>query len=692
MLRLELFSMAGRISSTANCPRRLAAAPGLGVRAAASAADAAAGASDAPPAVDKRADNRGGGGRAPKDEKAKRGGGGGGGRQRGGGRVGSSAADIRAGRLAKVADLRAKGLEPYAYSYDQTHLSRALLVAVGPHLAPGEQKRFADVDLGGDAGAALTTADSGGGPAGEARLAGRLVAKRVMGRLAFLRVKDADGPFQVFVDASVIGDEAFDAMTATTDVGDVVGLTCAEARRTDRGELSVVPTRPVEILTKSLAPLPEKWQGLKDIEKRYRQRHVDLIVTPGVRETLVARSRCVGAVRRCLEDRGFIEVETPVLEDASGGADARPFLTKHNALDKNLCLRIATELHLKRLVVGGMDRVFEIGRIFRNEGVSSRHNPEFTSVECYQAYADYEVMMDIAEECVRACARAAGVGAGGDGARAGEPTGATPSGPRPGPSGPCFDASGAPDGGAPGGLWVPWVDGSGETVWIDLGKPFRRVPMLTLVEEATGETFALGDPATTGPDADPVAVAAALADAKDRARAALAAKGVKGKSVGRIIDAPSLGHVVNELFEALCESSLVDPTFVTDHPVEVSPLAKPHRAAPGRVERFELFACGRELANAFSELTDPVDQRKRLEAQVASHAQALDIERARAEKKGDAVDVEMDYTIAVDEEFLRALEQGMPPTAGLGIGIDRLVMLVTGSASIRDVIAFPLLK
>jgi len=418
------------------------------------------------------------------------------------------------------------------------------------------------------------------------------------------------------------------------DVGDIVGVWGSSVRRTERGELSLVPSR-VEILTKSLLPLPEKWHGLSDIETRYRKRYLDMIVTPGVRETLRARSRVVGTLREVLDARGFLEVETPTLHGEAGGADARPFRTFHNSLKRDFTLRIATELHLKRLVVGGFERVYEIGRIFRNEGISTRHNPEFTSIELYQAYADYHDMMDLTEELFRAAARAVlGEGA---------------------------DLSAVPYGGAA----------------VDLASPFRRASMHALVREATGLDLR---------------GAADLGAAREEAARALEAAGASRKDVARARAAPSLGVLVNEVFEACVEPTLTQPTFVTDHPVEISPLAKPHRSEEGLVERFELFVTGRELANSFSELTDPVEQRRRFEEQLAGHRAQREDALRRAAEAGEEMDPEMDYEVEVDHDFLEALEHGMPPTGGLGIGVDRLVMLLTDSPSIRDVIAFPLMK
>ena len=364
------------------------------------------------------------------------------------------------------------------------------------------------------------------------------------------------------------------------------------------------------MLSKSLQPLPDKWHGLADVEKRYRQRYLDLIVSPHTRETFRRRARIVSTMRRWLDERDFLEIETPVLQTEAGGADARPFETHHNALDLPLTLRIATELHLKRLVVGGFERVYELGRIFRNEGVSTRHNPEFTSVEIYQAYADYHGMMEITEQLIVATAREV-----------------------------C------------GGTVITY-----QGTEVDLTPPWRRATMHDLVQEATGLDFT----AFEGPDP---------AGSRARAAAAMAAAGLEVPD-----GADCLGRLLVEAFEQTVETSLIQPTFVLDYPVENSPLARAHRSKPGLVERFELFIVGRETANAFSELIDPVDQRSRLEAQQ---------ERRRG---GDP------EAQTVDEDFIHALEVGMPPTGGLGIGIDRLVMLLTDSPSIRDVIAFPLLR
>jgi lysyl-tRNA synthetase class 2 len=434
------------------------------------------------------------------------------------------------------------------------------------------------------------------------------MTRRVMGKLAFFTLADETGPIQLYIEKATLAaalpgqGEAFAQLTTLVDSGDWIGVS-GTIKRTDRGELSV-KVSDWRMLSKSLQPLPDKWHGLADVEKRYRQRYLDLIVSPHTRETFRRRAVLVSALRRWLDQRGFLEIETPVLQIEAGGADARPFATHHNALDLPLTLRIATELHLKRLVVGGFERVYELGRIFRNEGVSTRHNPEFTMVEIYQAYADYTGMMELTEQLIAAVAR--------------EVCGST----------------------------VITYQGTE----IDLTPPWRKVTMHELVLQATGLEFA--DFAS-----------------REEAAAAMAAAGLE------VVDAAdSVGRLLNEAFEQRVEASLVQPTFVLDYPVEISPLARAHRSRAGLVERFELFVAGRETANAFSELIDPPDQRRRLEEQQARR-QAGDPEAQ-----------------TVDEDFLHALEVGMPPTGGLGIGIDRLAMLLTDSASIRDVIAFPLLR
>ncbi len=495
-----------------------------------------------------------------------------------------SADDIRSTRLEKANQLRELGFNPYAYQWKVSHHAAELQEKHGD-LANGEE---ADVEVS---------------------VAGRIMNRRVFGKLAFFTLQDETGTIQLYLDKkrvqeamAAVDPEAFEHLKSLTDAGDILGAK-GTIRRTEKGELSVYVSE-YSILTKSLQPLPDKWHGLTDVEKRYRQRYVDLIVNPEVRETFRRRALITAAIRRYLSDRNFIEIETPVLQTEAGGADARPFMTYHNTLEMDLFLRIATELHLKRLVVGGFEKVFEMGRIFRNEGVSTRHNPEFTSIEVYQAYGDYHDMMVLTEELITYAAQSV--------------------------------------------LGTLQINYQGQAV--DLTTPWRRITMHDAVREQTGLDFTQF---------------ATLEDAKAAAKAA----GLKD-----IDDIPSIGKLLNEAFEQKVEATLIQPTYITDYPVEVSPLAKPHRSKPGLVERFELFIVGRETANGFSELTDPIDQRERLEAQAARKA-AGDLEAQ-----------------GVDEDFLLALEYGMPPTVGLGIGIDRLVMLLCDCASIRDAIAFPLLK
>ncbi|MGB7522261.1 MAG: lysine--tRNA ligase, partial [Spirulinaceae cyanobacterium] len=495
----------------------------------------------------------------------------------------STLEEIRTTRLAKVEQLKEAGLVPYAYRWRSSATAAQL------------QEKYQDLSNGEEVEAQVA-------------IAGRILARRVFGKLAFFNLQDETGTIQLYLDKKRIQaemsdlDNPFNLLKKLTDVGDIIGVT-GTIKRTEKGELSVY-VREYTMLTKSLLPLPDKWHGLTDTEKRYRQRYVDLIVNPAVRETFRRRAKITAAIRRYLEKEGFLEVETPVLQGEAGGADARPFVTYHNTLEMELYLRIATELHLKRLIVGGFEKVFEMGRIFRNEGISTRHNPEFTSIELYQAYADYNDMMELTEDLI--CTVAQEV------------------------------------------LGTLEISYQGTTV--NLQKPWQRVTMQDLVKEKTGLDFS---------------------KFADFATAKIAAES-SGIEIPH--DCQTLGKLLNEAFEQKVESTLVQPTFVMDFPVEISPLAKPHRSQTGLVERFELYATGRELANSFSELTDPLDQRQRLEAQAAKKA-AGDLEAQ-----------------GVDEDFRAALEYGMPPTGGLGIGIDRLVMLLTDAASIRDVIAFPLLK
>ncbi len=492
--------------------------------------------------------------------------------------------DLRATRLEKVEQLKQLGVNPYAYRWQSTHHAAEL------------QEKYADLASGEEVEV-------------EVAIAGRIMARRVFGKLAFFTLQDETGTIQLYLDKTRIqanmgeaDPQAFDHLKQLTDAGDIIGAK-GTVKRTEKGELSVYVNEYV-MLTKSLLPLPDKWHGLTDVAKRYRQRYVDLIVNPEVRQTFRRRALITAGIRRYLDQQGFIEIETPVLLSEAGGADARPFVTYHNTMDMELYLRIATELHLKRLIVGGFEKVFELGRIFRNEGVSTRHNPEFTSIEVYQAYADYHDMMALTEAIVTTVAQEV--------------------------------------------LGTLKITYQGED--IDLTPPWRRVTMHDIVQEKTGLDF------TQFQTLDEAKVAA------------------KAVGLHDIEKCGSIEKLLNEAFEQKVEDTLIQPTFVLDYPVEISPLAKPHRSKPGLVERFELFIVGRETANSFSELTDPIDQRSRLEAQ-ADRKAAGDLEAQ-----------------GVDEDFLTALEYGMPPTGGLGIGIDRLVMVLTDAPSIRDVIAFPLLK
>ena len=442
---------------------------------------------------------------------------------------------------------------------------------------------------------------AGEGSGQHVAVAGRLVARRGHGRLVFLVLAEGDAELQVMCQLAALGDDAM-ARVGDLDVGDWVAVH-GEVVRSRRGELSVMADQ-VRLISKSLRPMPDRWHGLRDVETRYRQRYVDLAVNADARRVFAIRTRAIAALRNELIDRGYIEVETPLLHTQPGGATARPFVTHHNALDVDLYLRIAPELYLKRLVAGGMPRVFEIGRVFRNEGLSTRHNPEFTMLESYEAYADYHDVMELTQALLRRAA---------------------------------LDA-----------LGTTTLSYDGRK--LELGGQWPRRTVLDLVREATRR-----------PDLDydvPRDEVVAVADAH---------------GVG-VEDAWGTGRIIEELRDRLAEPTIWEPTFVIDYPVEVSPLARRHREDPRVTERFELIIAGREAANAFSELVDPDDQRARFDAQ------------ARARAAGD------DEAMPVDEDYLRAMEFGMPPMGGLGIGIDRLVMLLADVSTIRDVILFPTLR
>jgi lysyl-tRNA synthetase, class II len=506
--------------------------------------------------------------------------------------LGTTEREIIAQRMKKAEALRALGVNPFGNGFAPRHVTADLVARYGDR--PAEEIAREP---------------------GEWSLAGRVLAVRSFGKAAFLRLRDRAGELQVWVKKDKVGDAGFEIFKLL-DIGDIVAAE-GPATRTKTGELTLEAAR-FTVLTKAIRPLPEKWHGLTDVEQRYRQRYVDLVVTPGVRDVFVKRARIVSTIRRFLDGRGYLEVETPTLHkpEEAGGAAARPFETHHNALDIDLKLRIATELHLKRLVVGGLDRVYEIGRIFRNEGIDRRHNPEFTSIEFYQAYATHEDLIRLTEELFHALA---------------------------------LEVAGSPK-----------VTFQGQE--LDLTPPFPRVSMIEVGARALGLS---PEDALAGKGlAEALGRAAAREDASEDAwKLEQAAK-------------KSPGEAIALAFEIFGEPQLPKdrPAFVVDFPLETSPLSRRRDADQRLVDRFELFVGGMEVANAFSELNDPIDQRARFEAQV------------KAKAAGD------EEAMPYDEDFVRALEHGMPPTAGEGIGIDRLAMLLTDSASIRDVILFPLLK
>lgn len=481
----------------------------------------------------------------------------------------------KARRLGSLDALREQGTNPYPYRFDRSHTLGEIRNEFGALEAGSETDTHVNV-------------------------AGRILLKRDQGKLIFATLQDRETSIQLFVSKAIVGDDAFDAIN-NLDLGDWVGAT-GIVMTTRKGELSI-KVDSIVLLSKAVRPLPDKWHGLTDTDTRYRQRYADLIGNEESRRMFAIRHAVIASFRRTLHERGFIEVETPVLHVEPGGAHARPFVTHHNALDMTLYLRIALELHLKRLIVGGMERVFEIGRVFRNEGISTRHNPEFTMMELYQAFADYTDIMDLTEVLFVNAAN---------------------------------DATGSS---------TVLID----DIPVDLAKPWRRVRMVDLVKEATGVEVHPSQP-------------------REELVALAEKHGVK------VLPHFGPGKIIEELFEATCEAALREPTFVTGHPVEISPLARVDRNDPHLTERFELFVGGRELANAYSELNDPVEQRLRFE------------DEQKSKEAGNA------EAGSVDEDFLRAMEYGMPPTGGLGIGMDRLVMLIGNAQSIRDVILFPTLR
>jgi lysyl-tRNA synthetase class 2 len=477
-------------------------------------------------------------------------------------------------RLKKLEAIRALGIDPYPPRYHRTHTARQVISVLLRESVSGESE--------------------------EVNVAGRIMANRAMGKAAFMDLRDVSGKIQVYVRRDRVSEKEYE-LYKNLDIGDIVGVR-GRPFRTHSGEPTIEASS-LTILCKSLQPLPEKWHGLTDVEKRYRQRYLDLISSEEITNIFRIRSRTIAAMRRFLDERGFIEVETPVLQPHAGGAMAKPFITHHNVLDQDLYLRIATELHLKRLLVGGLEKVYEIGRIFRNEGISTRHNPEFTTLECYEAYADYNDVMRDVEEMVNYIAQSV--------------------------------------------LGTSRVEYAGNQ--IDFAPPWRRVTLREVIKEYSGIDF------------EEYLDASSLATKMQE----------KGMSF-----APNLGRgkLIDELLSTFVEPHLIQPVFLMDYPVELSPLAKRKPDNPALVERFEGFAGGMEIANAFTELNDPLDQEERFKQQL------------RVREAGD------EEAETPDEDFLLALQHGMPPAGGLGVGIDRLVMLFTNQQSIREVILFPQLK
>ncbi|WP_046173330.1 lysine--tRNA ligase [Domibacillus indicus] len=477
-------------------------------------------------------------------------------------------------RREKMQTLREKGQDPFGGRFDRTHTAESISAQYDSFSKEELEEKEAEVTI-----------------------AGRIMTKRGKGKAGFAHVQDLTGQIQIYVRKDAVGEEQYELFTST-DLGDIVGVK-GKVFKTNVGELSVKATEYI-FLTKALRPLPDKHHGLKDVEQRYRQRYLDLITNQESQKTFITRSRIIQSMRRYLDNNGYLEVETPMMHAIAGGAAARPFVTHHNALDMELYMRIAIELHLKRLIVGGMEKVYEIGRVFRNEGVSTRHNPEFTMIELYEAYADYKDIMSLTENLIAHVAQ--------------EVLGATT------------------------------IQYGEDTV--ELKPEWRRLHMVDAVKEYTGVDFwrEMSD---------------------EEARALAKEHGIDYK------ETMQYGHIVNEFFEQKVEEELVQPTFIYGHPVEISPLAKKNPEDPRFTDRFELFIVRREHANAFTELNDPIDQRERFEGQLKEREQGND------------------EAHEMDDDFIEALEYGMPPTGGLGIGIDRLVMLLTNAPSIRDVLLFP---
>ncbi|MDD9272073.1 lysine--tRNA ligase [Paenibacillus sp. GCM10023248] len=480
-------------------------------------------------------------------------------------------------RRNKLDELRGLGVDPFGSKYVRTHTTQEILDAYGEKTKEELDEEHHEVSI-----------------------AGRIMQKRGMGKASFAHIQDITGKIQIYVREDALDANKYKAFDLL-DLGDMVGVQ-GVVFKTKTGETSI-KVKSLEVLTKSLLPLPDKFHGLSDVELRYRQRYVDLIMNQDVQQTFILRSKIIQSMRRYLDSLGYLEVETPTLHSIAGGASARPFITHHNALDMQLYMRIAIELHLKRLIVGGLEKVYEIGRVYRNEGISTRHNPEFTMIELYEAYADYKDIMKLTEELVAHIAQ--------------EVLGTTK---------------------------IPYGDHE-----VDLAVGWRRVSMVDAVKEVTGVDFGVH---MTNEEAHRLA---------------------KEHKVP-VEPHMTFGHILNQFFETFVEETLIQPTFIYGHPLEISPLAKKNPEDPRFTDRFELFIVAREHANAFTELNDPIDQRERFEAQL------------REKEQGN------DEAHEMDEDFIRALEYGMPPTGGLGIGIDRLVMLLTNAPSIRDVLLFPLMR